>query len=139
MKKVMSMSVMAVLVVGVFATTAAAQVRVAAKANIPFSFTVNERTFDAGTYVVRQIGANIMRVEDTTTHVGVTLLATPAVAGSGNGKLMFRRYGSQNFLSAVVAPEGSYGIELSTSAAEREVAKTMPGSKGTMIAVNFGR
>jgi len=132
MKK-LSFSFVMVLVVSLLAVSAAAQEKMPAQAHIPFSFTVHNQTFDAGIYMVRRIGANVIRIEAPNTHRGVTLLAHPSVEGQGAGKLMFHRYGSRAFLRAVVAPAGAYGVELPQSSAEAEIARQ--AGQRTLLAV----
>jgi hypothetical protein len=132
MKK-LSISIVMVLVVSLLSVTAAAQNKMPAKANIPFSFTVHNQTLQAGTYMVRPISANVIRIEEAGTQRGVTLLAHPSVEGQGAGKLVFHRYGSRAFLRAVVAPAGAYGVELPQSSAEAESARQ--GGAKTLLAV----
>ena len=132
MKKI-SFAVIAILTL--FASSVLAQDRVIARATVPFSFSVHDKTFAAGTYDVRQLGAGVLRMENKKTWEGVTIIAAPAVSGEASAKLVFRQYGAQRFLSAIVAPAGAYGAELSTSNMEREVARSR--GKAQIVAINM--
>ena len=132
MKKIsLAIVVMATLVT----TSALAQNRVTVRANVPFSFQAHDKTFAAGTYEVRQIGASLLRVQNKETGEGVTIITAPATEGAADGRLVFRQYGAQRFLSAIVAPAGGYGAELSTTSLERELAKN--NGKAQIVAINL--
>lgn len=120
MKKIMFSIAAVVLVLSSLTLTAAAQNRVLGRADIPFSFAAHHQTFDAGVYELRQIGAQIVRLQDVKTGRGVTLLSTQTVGASTLTNIQFRSYGDRQFLAAVVAP--SYQISVPKSRPEIEFA-----------------
>jgi len=116
MKKLL---VIAAAVVMFAATTAAAQNRVLGKADVPFTFAAHQQQFGPGQYVVRQLGHDIIRIEDAATGRGVTLVG--AIAGDSTAaKLTFHRYGQENFLTAIASPVAS--AELPKSNEEKKAA-----------------
>ncbi|HEU5452814.1 MAG TPA: hypothetical protein VFU76_12550 [Terriglobales bacterium] len=82
--------------------TAAAQSRVVLKANVPFAFSAHERTFAPGAYSVREIGANLLRLENGKGE-GVTVLVV-GQSPSDQPKLVFHRYAEKIFLAEIDGP-----------------------------------
>lgn len=124
-----------VLLALTFTAAAVAQPRTIAKANIPFTFFVHERSFAPGEYKVRQLGSSVLRIENAVSGNGITEVVSIAIAGEGSGKLVFHRYGDHYFLAAIVAPAGSYGVELPKSAAEREAHAAQRNPARVMVAM----
>jgi hypothetical protein len=133
MKKTSFSIVAAVVVLSSLTLTAAAQNRVLAQANIPFSFAAHGQTFDAGAYELRQIGAQIVRLQDVATGQGVTLLSPQTIGKSSTTNLVFRSYGTRQFLAAVVAP--SYQVSIPKSQAEKEVEASATKMKTVALQV----
>jgi hypothetical protein len=131
MKKIGFSIVAAVVVLSSLTLTAAAQGRILAQANIPFSFAAHGQTFDAGAYEICQMGAQVVRLQDVKTRRGVTLLSPQNVGVSTPTKIVFRRYGDRHFLAAVVTT--SYQISVPKSRPELEVASAR--MKTTMVAL----
>ncbi len=119
MKKI-SFAVAAFALVSLMATSAAAQNMVIGKADVPFSFTAHNRTLPAAQYVARQLGAQVLRLEDVTTHEGVTLVGA-FDAPSKVSKLIFHKYGEQTFLASVESVIGS--VTVPKSAEEKSAAR----------------
>ncbi|MGI9102107.1 MAG: hypothetical protein ACR2IF_06650 [Terriglobales bacterium] len=113
----------------------AAQDRMLCRGDIPFSFTANGQTFQAGEYQVRRIGESFVRIEDVRTLKGVTLLSPQNVAVSKTIKLVFHSYGSRRFLAGVVAR--AYEIALPQSEAEREIRTA--SADATLVALEVKR
>ncbi len=126
MKKI-SLAIAAVVVLSTFTLTAAAQNRVLGRANVPFSFAAHDQRFDAGTYELRQIGAQIVRLQDVASGRGVTLMSPQAIGESSVTSLTFRSYGTRAFLAAVNAQ--SYHIAVGKSAAEQDVEASLAKTK----------
>src|SRR5205085_7573147 len=100
------------------ATTAAAQSRTLGKADVPFGFTAHNQQLGAGSYTVRQIGRDVLRLEDAQGK-GITLIGVAAPA-SADAALTFHRYGSTYFLAAVNSPVA--GAELPRTTEEKRAA-----------------
>lgn len=96
------------------------------KANIPFSFSVREKTLPAGAYhVILDSRINTVRLDGTGAKVSCTAMANNAYATSDprQTKLIFRRYGNQYFLAQVWQAGERYGYALPKSRAERDLIK----------------
>ena len=94
---------------------------------IPFAFTVGERTLPAGTYGVRQLSPGcVALVSSESGHATMLLTAAiPAERMPTRAKLVFHRYGTQYFLAEVWTPERSQGQQPPTSAAERSLQRQL--------------
>jgi hypothetical protein len=122
MKTIRFSIVAAIVILSSFTLSAAAQNRVLGRADIPFSFAAHDQSFGAGAYELRQIGAQIVRLQEVTTARGVTLISPQAIGEDSTTKIVFRCYGTREFLAAVVAP--SYQISVAKSRAEQEAEAT---------------
>jgi hypothetical protein len=119
MKKLLVVAAAVALFATLSTTTAAAQNRVLGKADVPFSFAAHQMQLEPGTYVVRQIGRDILRLESASGGQGITLIGS-AMPASANAKLVFHRYGTQAFLVAVEGPVA--GAELPKTTEEKKAA-----------------
>ncbi len=119
MKKI-GFSIVAVMVVSSFTWSAAAQDRVLARADIPFTFEAQGQTFGSGSYELLQFGGAFVRLQKAGTHLGVSLMSPQNITQSSTTMLKFHNYGGRYFLAAVVAP--SYQIYLPKSKSEKEMA-----------------
>ena len=120
MKKI-SFAIACIAVLTTFTVSAAAQGL--AKADIPFSFSVHEKTFPAGIYEVRYLGGSIMRLEETKTKDGVILMAPSGIRQSSNMHLLFRQYGERRFLASMADKTLGYQVDFAKSKSEREIQK----------------
>jgi hypothetical protein len=133
MKK-MSFTIAAVVIVlSSLTVTAAAQNRVLGRAYIPFSFAAHGQRFNAGTYELRQISTQIIRLQEVATGQGVTLLSPQTIGESSTTNLVFRSYGTRQFLAAVVAP--SYQVSIPKSQVEKEVEASAAKMKTVALQV----
>ncbi len=111
--------------VPVLAVTAAfAQNVTLMEANIPFDFTVGQKTLPAGRYTVDRglvPTAVVIRSEDSKKAVIVIVQAAYSNAWHDTGSLVFDRYGSSYFLSQIWTP-GRDGRSLPPGKREREMA-----------------
>lgn len=100
------------------------------KANIPFDFSVGNKTLPAGVYTVASITVTDtlrIRREDGRAAVMIQTHGVQARRGQDQTKLVFRRYGNQYFLAQIWTAGDSEGRELRKSRTERELLKS--GSK----------
>ncbi|MGH9850826.1 MAG: hypothetical protein ACREBD_13395 [Blastocatellia bacterium] len=96
------------------------------KANIPFDFSVGDKTLPAGVYtVVPQTTSSVLRIrcEDGRTGVLVQTHGLQARREQDQTKLVFHRYGDQYFLSQVWTAGDSNVREIQKSRTERELVK----------------
>ena len=122
MKKI-SFAIACAVVLSVLNIGAAAQTHTLAKANIPFSFSVHDTTYAAGSYEVRRIGHGLVRLQQVNSGTGVTLFAPSTISESVNMKLVFRQYGEGRFLAAIQDQKLGYTASVPASRSEREIQK----------------
>jgi hypothetical protein len=96
------------------------------KANIPFDFSVGNKTLPGGVYTVRPITSTGMlriRREDGREAVMIQTNGVIARQAQDQTKLVFRRYGNKYFLVQIWTAGDSNGRELWKSRTERELIK----------------
>ena len=119
------------LATGLFAAMACAVLHaqtVDLRANVPFDFRMGETLMPAGEYVIHHsAGVLTVRAESGPPRA-IFQLTLPASRqdGSTKGALVFNRYGDSYFLAKIWAPESRYGMALSTSKREKELASGAP-------------
>jgi hypothetical protein len=133
MKKI-SFAIACIAILTTFAASAAAQQL--AKADIPFSFSVHDKTFPAGTYQVRYLEGSFVRLEDAKTSNGVTLLAPSAIRESSEMHLVFRQYGDRHFLAAMTDRALGYEANFPKSKAESELQKSRKNATVVALRLN---
>ena len=121
MKKI-SFAIACIAVLSSFTPSATAQGL--AKADVPFSFSVHEKTFPAGTYELRYLGSSIVRFENMKSRDGVILMVPSAIRESADMHLVFRQYGERAFLASMVDKKLHYEADLPKSNSEREIQKS---------------
>ena len=99
-------------------------------ANIPFSFTVADKTFPAGEYRVERLNPSsdkaAIAVKSADGHLTKIVLTTPVQAGGEvreSAKLVFNRYGQQYFLAQVWTAADDTGLRLPQSKTERSLSR----------------
>ena len=141
MKKLIQVCSMLCLVFVLAAVSAKAQV--ATKhyaAQIPFDFSIGQKSYQAGRYVIRvsklSLGSVSIALEDENRN----LLKTVMVQGNGEEskneeKLVFTRDGEQRILSQLVTHESEFTIPLSKESKRTLKAKGKPEAKTEVVAV----
>ena len=96
------------------------------KVDVPFTFSANNKTFPAGTYLINPAADSraLWKIQSASQKRGVFLLARnlSEVAQAGNTRLTFRRYGNRYFLISFKTP--SYQIELPQSGSEKDLQRS---------------
>ena len=123
--------VAAIVIVLGWTVTALSQDRVLARAKISFPYSAHSQSLAAGTYEIRQVGAQTIRIQQPDSGVGVTLLSAQNIAAGDRVKLSFRRIGDLYFLAGVSSL--SFHISLPKSRQELELAKTDAPSRTVEI------
>jgi hypothetical protein len=98
----------------------------ALKANIPFDFSVGNKTLPAGVYTVAPTttpGLLLIRREDGRMGALIQTQGVLARREQDKTKLVFRRYGDHYFLAQLWTAGDSNGRELWKSRTERELIK----------------
>jgi hypothetical protein len=105
------------------ASSLQAQIPKQIQIEVPFDFTVGQKSYQAGEYLVDQAMPSLLKLRNTSTNAAAFVL-TNSVIEPGHKKstprLVFNRYGDKYFLSQVWPGSNSIGHQLSKSAAERE-------------------
>lgn len=110
------------------------------EANVPFDFNIGQKTYQAGSYVIKVTkNSNLswhMTIEDKDSNVLQTIL------GLDNGRvakaepqLVFNRYENQRFLAGVLSVER--GVFVTRSRAEKQVARVLGRSDRATVAVRL--
>jgi hypothetical protein len=107
--------------------------------NIPFSFTVGEKTLPAGEYTIEPNRTDFDKVwlvqsRDGRTSALFTTMLLRASETQEKAKLVFHKYGDQYFLSQIWTPGDATGRELLTPRLELELAKNAVESRTIVLA-----
>ena len=117
-----SISNSSLLVLSLLLTVTGAHAQSAARANVPFAFKVGTKQMPAGTYTVHnEIGSNIVMVHNVQTGTSALAMGRRESPTTKTDKLIFRRYGSQYFLTAIRGAKGSQGMVIPATAQEKEL------------------
>lgn len=133
MTKRISLSLLSLgLFVALAATSARAQSSENFKVDVPFDFTIGNKTLPAGEYDVKKMNesSSALMVRSTDGREVMTFLATSATAkGDQNvGQLVFNKYGHQYFLTRVQRP-GGIARQLRQSSRERNLRKELAAAR----------
>ena len=137
---------MSVLVVGVMMVASVAPANAqnnSVSANVPFEFTVGDKSLPAGEYLVRPFTANrsTMAVSNKRSSKSAIRLSIAIEAASEpkNTKLVFHRYGPRYFLAEVWVAGEKTGRQLlkskEESTIESQLAVVLP--KGELLASTY--
>jgi len=115
---------------------ARAQVIDTIEANIPFGFTVRNRTLPAGDYTVKRVNSGnnaVMEIRDADGQGTMIFIVESAEATKApeQAELIFDRVGDRYFLSEIFEEGSTIGVELPRSHAERKLEK-----EGAMVQVH---
>jgi hypothetical protein len=118
-----AMTLVAALAFGLFQPAATAQLTNDIESEIPFSFTVGNKTLAAGKYVFHAMDADALEVRSATGQAVVMQAAMQAQKETApkESELVFHRIGKQEFLYQVFLQGNAMGVELERSKAEREL------------------
>ncbi len=104
------------------------------KVNIPFNFSIRDKTLPAGAYgvtrAVQDKSALVIRSEDGQEAIVSSTMPVRAKEHPETAKLVFRRYGETYFLYQIWEPHSSYGREFLKSRTERSIERDVV-KKGT--------
>jgi hypothetical protein len=129
-RKVYNLIAILGLLLVVTAASAQAQTHIdgIVKVNVPFAFSVGDKSFPAGEYTVRRVsqGSDSFFIQSRETNEVQSILTVGKIkANSGDlqAKLVFNNHNGSYFLSQVWTPASSNGNELKMTKMERELAK----------------
>jgi len=104
--------------------------------NVPFSFTVGNKTLPPGQYTVDD-HSDFVTIISTNWQGGlVRSLTSPVEPATAHQTecLVFHRYGTRYFLSEVWLTDRNRGLQLKIGTRERELAKGLGGSETEIVA-----
>jgi hypothetical protein len=95
------------------------------RAEIPFDFSVRDRTLPAGTYSVTRIFPDVLLIRSEDCQEAIVTLTMPVQAKEipETGELVFHRYGETYFLFQIWVPGISDGRQLLKSRTERSIER----------------
>jgi len=106
-------------VIGILAAVTVPAEATDVRAQIPFSFSVSQKSLPPGTYTVSSTGASALMIRGTSGGGAVSLSQAMQNANQQGAKLVFHRYGDQYVLREVWS--GSQGRKLPEPKLEREL------------------
>lgn len=115
----------------VAAVSAPAQTGGLLKADIPFTFTVGDKTLPSGEYIIERINRQTIqetlqiRTADGRTSVLVRTMPFQTKSGQDSAKLVFNCYGEKRYLSQLWTPGDNFGLELHKSRTERALRREL--------------
>jgi hypothetical protein len=137
---------------GLFAILAVASIHAQSsreqRANIPFSFTLADKSFPAGEYRVQRLNPSsdkaAIAIKSADGHLTKIVLTTPVLSPETreNARLVFNHYGDQYFLAQVWTPADNTGLAVPQSRSERILARNAGQQREpeqTVIALNTRR
>jgi hypothetical protein len=107
----------------------------AAQATVPFSFRVGDRVLPAATYQVSSPSRGVIKIQSLDGQTSVLTSYSPDLKDQETGsKLVFKRYGDQYFLHAVLCPSASVQASIPTWPQEKKtrLLQANPKSSGTI-------
>ncbi|HTV04557.1 MAG TPA: hypothetical protein VME86_04250 [Acidobacteriaceae bacterium] len=93
-----------------------------AKANIPFSFTVNSSVLPAGTYIISSDSSmsNVISLADRAKGVHILVLSeTGPSAWANSSTMVFHKYGEKYFLREIRSADSSTDLRFPMTGAEK--------------------
>jgi hypothetical protein len=99
------------------------------KVEIPFDFSVRDKTFPAGAYSVTRVNQEKsilhLRSEDGQEMINIVTTTAQAKEAPKTARLIFHRYGETYFLAQIWESEDIQGRQLSKSRTERSVERDL--------------
>jgi hypothetical protein len=114
-------------------------------ANIPFEFSVGDKSFPAGRYRVTRLNPQsdkaALLIKSMDGHLSKIVLTLPVQAGRTRetARLVFSRYEDRYCLSEVWTPADSIGLELLKSRSERSLARHAGDKTVERVAIALNR
>jgi hypothetical protein len=95
------------------------------RTNIPFSFSVGGKIFEAGDYYISRSGEKGVTIQEASTKRSVVVLTNAVSVGPNvsEPKLVFHRYGDKYFLAQTWLRQSDVGREIFESSEETKMAR----------------
>ena len=142
MKRHLNILIAIVMLVGILATNARAQMTSGQRviANIPFAFYVGDKTLPAGRYAITVLNSTSDRqflqlrsADGRSIAMVLTIRATGKA--SEKTKLLFRRYGDQYFFAHAQVAGDSITLSALKSRAERAQERAIGAQKNSVLTI----
>ncbi len=92
------------------------------RADVPFAFTVGNQLLPAGTYTIKTESEGLIAIKNHDKPIAVlTLVDRDGAKPQNPGKLLFRKYGNQYFLSEILCSGAGMDASVHPSKAEKTV------------------
>jgi len=126
---------LAMLAVALMVIMPLAQAQSRVKANVPFAFSMSERSLPAGNYQIISLSDAVLEVWNSDAQHGQLLPRQMWVKSNRieHAKLVFHKYGDQYFLSEIWDGQSDTGVQLSESKREKETK--IAGNSNTLETV----
>ena len=102
------------------------------RANVPFSFTIGDKTLPAGTYSITRIGRGVetllLQSQSGASKMMVGSNSVQNHNPSTKSKLVFNRYRDHYFLSEIWEEGATCGRQIPKTSREKELAKELAAS-----------
>jgi hypothetical protein len=101
------------------------------KADIPFAFTVGDKTLPSDEYIIERVNRQtiqetlLIRTANGITSVLVRTMPVQTKAEQDSARLVFNCYGERRYLSQLWTPGDNFGLELPKSRNERALQKEL--------------
>ena len=102
-------------------------------ANVPFSFTVGDKTVPAGSYTIGALGRTpemlLLQATDGSSPMIVGSNSVRNLNGANKTKLVFNRYNDHYFLSEIWVQGATSGRQIPKTSQEKELAKELAANR----------
>ncbi|MDR3748061.1 MAG: hypothetical protein P4M04_07910 [Acidobacteriota bacterium] len=129
---------LAILGVALMVSVPLVQAQSRVKADVPFAFSLQDKSMPAGNYEVIALSDRVLEVWNLDSQHGQLLIKQIATQSSKaqNAKLVFHKYGDQYFLSEIWDGRSDTGTGIAESSREKEVkmaANAAPNAPETVV------
>lgn len=112
---------LAILAAALIVSVPFAQAQSRVKAEVPFAFSLQDKTMPAGNYQIIAVSDRVLEVWNLDAQHGQLLAKQISVQSKDQSpKLVFHKYGDQYFLSQIWDGQNDTGIQLAESKREKE-------------------
>jgi len=115
------------------------------KVEIPFDFSVGDKTFPAGTYSITRVfpdkSALLLSSEDQREAINILTHSVQAQESPKTGKLIFHRYGETYFLFQIWESDALQGRQLSKSRTEQSIEHDLAkrGEESSIVGLGLSK
>ena len=108
-----------------------------ATATVPFDFVAGDVQMPAGTYTFRQINPEVIQIQSKDGHNSAKLAPSSLKwqKGENGGKVVFKRYGKEYFLSEIWSSDDKLGRELPVTKRKRTMLAGRPSAQAQNVSL----